>query len=286
MADYLVCKIDGCANPQKAGGLCSAHYQRQRKFGDPLHGGPVAQVPIVQCAHDGCERTANIGGGSKGFCNKHYLRFKKFGDSNISLLDRETTVCKVEGCGRGSPLINGLCPKHNARIRAHGTTDIPENSLYRRRIKWLEQNASHEGDDCLIWPFTRNDTGRGMATINGKNTSAPRAMCILAHGEPPSPNHHAAHTCGKGHEGCVNPRHLRWATPQENERDKLEHGTLRRGQAINTSRLSEADVRGIRKRLANGATGVEMAQKYGVTPSAISSIRKGHSWAWLNSEQN
>jgi hypothetical protein len=282
MAEYSICKIDGCANPQRTRGLCSAHYQRQKKFGDPQHGGPVAQVPIVVCAHDGCKSIANIGAGAKGFCSKHYQRFKKFGDGSVSLLDRETSVCKVEGCGRGKPLSSGLCQKHYVRLKIHGTTDLPKNSRSGRKIRWMQEHASYGGDDCLIWPFTRNDTGRGMATINGKNTSAPRAMCILAHGEPPSPNHHAAHTCGKGHEGCVNPRHLRWATPQENERDKEYHGTLRKGSEINTSRLSEADVTAIREHLAKGEKGAALARQYGVSAAAISSIRNRHSWAWLD----
>lgn len=30
-----------CDRPVKSRGLCHAHYERQRKHGDPLHGGPV-----------------------------------------------------------------------------------------------------------------------------------------------------------------------------------------------------------------------------------------------------
>lgn len=32
------CRIDGCDQPCKGGGLCAAHYLRQRRHGDPLAG--------------------------------------------------------------------------------------------------------------------------------------------------------------------------------------------------------------------------------------------------------
>jgi hypothetical protein len=36
-------------------------------------------------------------------------------------------------------------------------------------------------------------------------------MCELVNGPPPL-GALAAHSCGRGHDGCVDPRHLRWAT--------------------------------------------------------------------------
>lgn len=41
MADQFICKIDDCGKPAKAKGWCSAHYERWRKHGDPLRGGPL-----------------------------------------------------------------------------------------------------------------------------------------------------------------------------------------------------------------------------------------------------
>ena len=34
------CQTDGCDRPHAAKGLCGAHYQRNRRHGDPLAGGP------------------------------------------------------------------------------------------------------------------------------------------------------------------------------------------------------------------------------------------------------
>lgn len=33
-------------------------------------------------------------------------------------------------------------------------------------------------------------------------------MCELVYGKPPMPKHQAAHNCGKGNLGCINPKHL------------------------------------------------------------------------------
>lgn len=93
-------------------------------------------------------------------------------------------------------------------------------------IKWLREHVSYRGDDCLPWPLSKDGrVGRGRVGWNGKHYWAHRLMCVLAHGEPPTPKHQTAHSCGKGHEGCVNPRHLSWQTNSENQLDRYrKHG--------------------------------------------------------------
>lgn len=233
---------------------------------------------IKPCAVDGCNGISGLPGSGKGFCGKHYQRVKRHGDPNVSLIDRETKICVVEGCGN-KPTNRGLCPMHKARMRAHGTTRLEKKET---KLEWIARHAGHSGKDCLVWPFSHALHGRGVVGIRGINRSAPWAMCAAAHGDPPTAAHEAAHTCGNGHLGCVNPGHLRWATRKENEADKLAHGTLRRGSAINTSKLSKACVKEIRRRLAEGETGVALAERFNITTSAISAIRTGKAWAWLD----
>lgn len=68
---------------------------------------------------------------------------------------------------------------------------------------------------------------------------------------------------------------LRWGTPAENIEDSIRHGVLVRGSAVNTSRLSEQQVRVI---LASKETLSELARKYDVTVGAIWHIRNKRSW--------
>lgn len=90
----------------------------------------------------------------------------------------------------------------------------------------------------------------------------------------------AAHSCGRAGDGCVNPRHLRWATRAENMADKLLHGTDNRGERNALAKLNEDDIRSIR-----AASGREpqaaTAKRFDVDQSTISLIQRRLSWGWL-----
>lgn len=55
----------------------------------------------------------------------------------------------------------------------------------------------YEGDDCLIWPFSRDRQGYGHFATNGKPRKAHRLVCEAHCGPPPTSSHVAAHRCGK-----------------------------------------------------------------------------------------
>jgi len=228
--------------------------------------------PIRTCAVDGCNGDAAKPGSGRGWCGKHYQRFRKHGDPLVSLLDRETTPgtpCAVDGCERPK-YARGLCTKHYTRFRATGSTEGGES-----REQWLKRHALYEGNNCLVWPFSHASHGRGIVRFDGELRSAPNVMCHLAHGKPPTINHEAAHSCGNGHRGCINPRHLRWATRKENERDKAFHGTLRRGEAVNTAKLTPELVKAIRE---SSDSAPQLARVLGVTRNAIYAIRRRKTW--------
>lgn len=147
---------------------------------------------------------------------------------------------------------------------------------------WLRQHSAYAGDDCLIWPFGRRSSGYGMATVDGVKISAHRHMCILAHGRPPTPDHQAAHSCGNGHLGCVNPRHLSWKTRLANKADELLHGTRNRGERCGSARLSRVQVLAIRARHdADRVSNVALATEYGVSDATIRDVVARRTWGWL-----
>lgn len=186
--------------------------------------------------------------------------------------------CSVDGCSRPIHGRKDWCRRHNLQFWRTGSV---ETTLTARGEpeRWLRRHSSYVGEACLIWPFSR--THKGRAQLRAASGNAPRLMCTIAHGEPPSSTHHAAHSCGKANDGCIHPGHLRWATPKENEADKMLHGTRPLGEKSNLSKLTIDQVVEIRMRARGGETQREIAEEFGVKQSCISSIKNKVSWAWL-----
>lgn len=192
-------------------------------------------------------------------------------------------VCSVMGCDKPIHVTSrGWCRAHYLRWTRHGDPEAGGRmqAAAGEAVKFLEEQAvTHAGNDCLTWPFARS-RGSAMIYIDGRNARAARIICERVHGPPPSADHEAAHSCGGDHLGCVNPRHLRWATGAENNQDKLAHGTHNRGERHNLSRLTEGDVRAIRA--SRGAESQRaLAKRHGVSISTIKDIHAGRTWGWL-----
>lgn len=193
-------------------------------------------APFVRCAVNGCGRDSNKPGAARGYCAAHYRRFKLYGD----------------------PL--GSAPQ---KI-------VPSE-------QWIRDVAlNFEGDDCLIWPFQKNENGYGVIAKGGRPHIASRVICERAYGLPDSASMHAAHNCHNGSGGCVNPRHLEWKTATDNERDKVAAGTDNAGSRHGQSLLSEADVRIIRDEKSISAEA--MALRFGVSKWTIFDIRARRRW--------
>lgn len=173
-----------------------------------------------RCVCDcGKERIVNVGhfhAGTAKSCG--CTRFQKYPEGAHG-------PCSIDGCENERCNSHGYCWMHYTRWRRHGD---PYQTAYGQGQKWLQEHVGHDGDECLIWPFGKSDTGYGTLNVDGVVGGTHRFMCKMAHGEPPSPDLQAAHSCGV--RACVNPKHLRWATQAENEADKIIHGTDNRGR--------------------------------------------------------
>jgi hypothetical protein len=131
---------------------------------------------------------------------------------------------------------------------------------------------------CVMGFGSKTHQGYWISRYRGKRIFAHRLVCQFAHGEPPTEKHQAAHSCGNA--WCVNPNCLRWATPKENTDDKAKHGTLRVGEQIAVSVLTEEAVIDIRHHFRHGTSSrFELAAKYGVGPNTINKAAVGDTWA-------
>lgn len=187
-------------------------------------------------------------------------------------------LCSIPDCNKPSKA-RGYCGAHWFRWRKHGDA-LAGRSPNGEALRWLLDHVAYLQLDCLLWPFTTNNKGYGQIWVDERLALAHRTMCFLAHGAPPEDKPYAIHRCGKGHEGYVNPQHIEWGSPADNQRDRIRDGTTNRGRANGMSRLTESKVREIR-RLAVSTPSDDLAATYGIKAKTVQSIAARRMWRWL-----
>lgn len=188
--------------------------------------------------------------------------------------------CSIPVCSKPR-YSKGYCKAHYHRLWRYGDP-LAGNTLEGAPMQFIhEVVVLHTGECCLTWPFGKNEKGYGNVWANGTTVRAHRYVCELVHGAPPTPEHEAAHSCGKGHEACIAPGHLGWKTHKENMADKLIHGTHQCGERIGTAKLTEAIVREIIS-LRGTESQSKLGERFGVAQPTIAHIYAGRSWGWLS----
>ncbi len=156
-----------------------------------------------------------------------------------------------------------------------GSPGVTRKSL----MDTFNENTEKAGDECWLW------TGRLQNRTNPEHEpyGMYKRRCSKKHGLAHRLSwelHHGAvpvglcvlHRCDV--RLCVNPAHLFLGTVKDNQQDMTRKG---RGVA----KLSESDVREIKRRLAGGERLKPLAIEFGVMPSAISHVRTGRTHAWV-----
>lgn len=85
-----------------------------------------------------------------------------------------------------------------------------------------------------------------------------------------------AHNDGKKTNNRVD--NLRWASATENQRDRVRHGTHRRGSSVFGAKLTESDIPVIRQRLLSGESQTQIGVDFGVSKHTIHMIAKNKTW--------
>jgi hypothetical protein len=265
--------------------LCEHHYWRQRRYGDP--NAPLQHDPDRGCVIHGCTRPHK----GHGLCRFHLRRKRadaewrgvafEQGDPLAVWVVREPgRRCTAPGCDNPYSA-KGLCRIHYLRKYGRGG-DVTE----RRRAeagapeRFLESAFKHNSDECLFWPYSTKGGYARISLNHGIGQNVCRIICQRVYGLAPTNKHEAAHSCGNGHVGCINPRHLRWATPKENGADKKRHGTGPRGARSAFNKVSEDQVRTIVS-LEGRMSRKELADHFNVHCTTVDAILSGKSWGWL-----
>lgn len=151
---------------------------------------------------------------------------------------------------------------------------------FKYLLRFWENVDNGAPDECWLWKAATDAWGRGVmtVTIDGRpyNLKAPRIAFWDEHGRWPAPDKLILHSCDT--PLCCNPAHLREGTQADNMRDAVERERMRKGTAHGMSKLTDDDVRAIRKLSSEGWSQEKLAARFGVSRGPIKAILGG--WTW------
>lgn len=132
------------------------------------------------------------------------------------------------------------------------------------------------GDVCWEWRGSLFSNGYGRAIVGRKSVGAHRRSWEMAYGQIPD-GMLVCHRCDN--RRCVRPSHLFLGSPADNMRDMVTKGRSMVGSRNHNAKLTEATVREIVARYADGGiTQKQLAAEYGVVEGAIWNVLHGRSW--------
>lgn len=126
---------------------------------------------------------------------------------------------------------------------------------------------------CWIWRAAISWNGYGFFKIARKMVGAHRASWTMFRGKIPD-GMMILHKCDN--PPCVNPGHLFVGTQRDNHRDMVLKGRGINGEKNGRHKLNRLQVSIIRK--TAGVSQQYLADLFGVSQAAISSIQRGKTW--------
>lgn len=159
--------------------------------------------------------------------------------------------------------------------------DAYEISSLGRLKSWLpRRNFGKASANGNILRPSKDKDGYCRATIRRNGQKHYVRICVLVcsawHGERPFTGAVVRHLDGTKDNDT--PLNLCWGTAKENSADAKKHGTTRKGEQVNTCKLTIQDVKSIRE---SALTCTALAQIYPVNVSMISKIRKHQNWTHI-----
>lgn len=153
------------------------------------------------------------------------------------------------------------------------------------------------------WPYAVSNTGRIVRLSAAQGTKAgivvkPKLtsggyarVCLQRKGERwyprvhrlvaqafigPSRGRQINHKNGNKLDNTV--ENLEWVTPAENMQHASEHGMRPHGEKHQFAKLSDDQVREMKKRLAAGEAPINLAHEYDIDASVVRRIKRGEAW--------
>lgn len=177
------------------------------------------------------------------------------------------------GCGQLAPIsprtdrafgwIKGQ-PKRYIRFHSRYVNGKP---MAERLIEAVRNHAS---DECLLWPFSKHESGYGRLQFKGRLVGAHRLAFYLTHGHWPVPE--GCHSCDT--PACFNPIHIFEGTRQDNMEDASKKLRC-------WAKITPEIVRAIRREYVPNEPGFDqwaIARKYDISQTTVGRILARQLW--------
>lgn len=193
-------------------------------------------------------------------------------------------TCSIKGCEK--PVrVRGLCSAHYTRLLDGKDMSAPMRKVIRGmsdidRLK--AHTVANEQTGCWEWTASLTEHGYGQMRFRGTRWLSHRVAWVLFKGEIPEDGN-AYKTMGVLHRcdnpKCVNPEHLFLGDQGDNCTDSVSKSRWGKrgcpGETHGRAIVTEDMVREIRR---SEETLSVLAERYGLSRSAVSHIRKRRSW--------
>lgn len=147
---------------------------------------------------------------------------------------------------------------------------------------WSKVEITDTPKSCWLWRGAKKPKGYGNVRINGLYLLAHRVAFELTSGALPE-GFIVCHICDN--PSCCNPSHLMLGTVKSNAADMLIKNRQKkkiyaaRGEKNGNSKLSSKSVVSIRNLRNSGMKIKDIADKYRMSSTAISSVLTGETWS-------
>ncbi len=158
---------------------------------------------------------------------------------------------------------------------------VLDEKANRRFMRSFDKN---DESGCWTWNGTSNNAGYPLFSYKGRMVSASKTAYRLFHKKDIPNGFVVSHSCENVQ--CVNPEHIFVTSRSKLVKNLYATGKMKapqqKGADNPNAKLSEADVREIRRKKKEGSTHDELAAQFGVTKTTISQIYNRKLWSHID----
>lgn len=189
----------------------------------------------------------------------------------------------MSGANRSSAVMQQRSEPHEEWRAIEGWPGYEVSALgrvrsWKQRTKGRKWAVDRHQTPRILRPEVRNGYRAVLLSELGKKSrKASIQRLVLAAFVGPQPSSiHAAHQNGIKTDNRL--ANLRWATPPDNNADKIQHGTRQNGERAGSAKLNWQSVAAIRERRSAGEGVSALAREFGVCRNTITNITTGRTW--------